>query len=93
MKNIKLYEEFLSEHYGENTPGMKMRKTFNKPTEPKEPFKRDFTAEERKAMHDNFPLHSWSKIDSDGKIVLGGGEESRGKFYITEDDLKKLTSK
>ena len=68
----------------------KLIKQFEKPTNPVMPFKRDFTAEETKAMHQHFPMYSWSKIDAEGKIVLGGGEEARGSVYITEEDLKKL---
>lgn len=54
------------------------------------PFKRSFTKEEREKMFIHFKNHSWSDIDSKGMIILGGGEESCGLYYITEKDLNRL---
>lgn len=74
--------------------GDAIKKKFElRPAYPVPPFKRDFTKEESKALHVFFPLHSWSNIDADGRIVLGGGEEARGWYYITEEDLAKLVQK
>jgi len=70
--------------------GNSLRKEFNQITEPKLPFKRKLTAEELKILYLHFGGHSWSHIDADGLIVLGGGEYSAGKFYITEEDLNSL---
>ena len=70
--------------------GESIRKKFDTFTEPVEPFKRDFTENERNLMYKHFKGHSWSNIDYTGKIVLGGGEDSAGLYYITEDDLKLL---
>lgn len=67
--------------------GNLLRKNFTKSQSPKEPFKREFTYEERKFMYTNFKNHSWSKIDADGLIILGGGMEEAGMYYITERDL------
>ncbi len=68
-------------------------KTFTEPTYPAQPFKREFTEAESTAMRTNFPQFSWSNIDANGIIVLGGGKESRGLYYITEDDLLSLVNK
>lgn len=93
-KNIKVNESEVEISEMKTTAaqsiGDNIKKKFNKITEPKEPFKRDFTQEETKTLFKCFPMHSWSKIDADGNIVLGGGQDSRGMYYITEDDLKKL---
>ena len=70
--------------------GESIRKKFNTFTEPVKPFKRDFTKNERNLMYKHFKNHSLSNIDSTGKIVLGGGEDSAGLYYITEGDLKLL---
>lgn len=86
MKYLKLFEGFLLE----STEAMKLVKTFDKPMMPKEPYKRDLTKEENDAMMMHYPMYSWSQIDANGNIVLGGGTEGRGKFYITEEDLKKV---
>lgn len=76
-----------------NSPlGNSIRKEFPKPTYPQKPFRRILMKKEHEMMHKHFPNHSWSDfVDAGGKIVLGGGEEERGSFYITEEDLKKLT--
>lgn len=66
------------------------KKSYERFHEPVEPFKRDFTKEERLKLFHHFQNHSFSKIDANGHIILGGGEESAGKFYITEEDLKQL---
>jgi len=88
-KTVRINESEVS-FVNESTEAMKLVKQFDKPTLPKEPIKRDLTEEETEAMNMHFPMYSWSKIDADGNIVLGGGIEARGKFYITEDDLKKV---
>lgn len=86
MKYLKLFEGFLSE----STEAMQLVKTFETPRVPEEPMKRDLTDDEKEAMRMHFPMYSWSNIDSNGNIVLGGGTNGRGKFYITEDDLMKV---
>jgi hypothetical protein len=86
MKIIKLYEEFNISRFGDL-----QKKRFDKPTAPEEPFKRKLTDEETKKMFKYFPTHSWcSSIDNQNRIILTGGEDKEGMFYITEDDLKKL---
>ena len=89
-KLVNINESEVSVNINESSEAMALVKKFDTPTYPVEPFKRKFTEEETKAMHKHFPMYSWSKIDAEGKIVLGGGEEARGKVYITEEDLKKL---
>jgi hypothetical protein len=86
MKNIKSYTDFLNEEVGEKFS----KRRFGEATWPEKPFKREFTKEERDFLHRNFSEHSWSNIDNKGRIILGGGEEARGLFYITEEDLKKF---
>lgn len=74
-----------------NSPiGNSIRKEFHQFTKPKLPFKRKFTKEERKILYSHFGGHSWSDIDANWLIVLGGGEDSGGKYYITEEDLASL---
>jgi len=85
MKHIKLFEEFSAHSFRGSKKYPK--REFEKITEPKEPFKRDLTKKERDFMYKYFADHSWSNVDADGYIVLGGGEEGPGKFYITEEDL------
>lgn len=70
--------------------GELLRKEFATPQFPKKPIKRELTDEEIKIMYKHFNNHSWSNIDADGKIILGGGEEDCGSYYITEEDLKQL---
>lgn len=70
--------------------GDKFKKSFKTPTEPELPFKRKLTADETKKMNKYFPTHSFSSVDAKGRIILGGGMEKKGKYYITENDLKKL---
>lgn len=86
MKHVKLFEAFLLE----STEAMNLVRTFDTPRVPDEPIKRELTDEEQEAMNMHFPMYSWSPIDANGNIVLGGGMSARGKFYITEDDLKKV---
>lgn len=44
-------------------------------------------------MRDNFSIYSYtSRIDKNGYIILSGGGEDGGLYYITEDDLKKYMS-
>lgn len=74
-----------------NSPaGSRLIKTFSKVEYPKLPYKRDLTEEENKVMYKNFLNHSWSAIDANGNIVLGGGESAAGMYYITEQDLRYL---
>lgn len=82
MKHIKLFEEFLD-------PTVKQfrKREFDKFEAPIEPIKRKLSKEETKFMFRHFPEHSWSDVDAEGRIILGGGESPMGKFYITEDDL------
>jgi len=95
MKNIKNYDDFLNEregNYPENSPeGEKLKKMFGQFTAPEKPFKRKLTKEEQGKLFHHFPLHSFSDVDATGKIVLGGGESERGKFYLNEEDLEKLS--
>lgn len=89
VSNIKNWKD-VSESVNESTEAMKMVKTFPAPQHPKDPIKRELTEEENEAMRMHFPVYSWSNIDADGNIVLGGGTSDKGKFYITEEDLKKV---
>jgi hypothetical protein len=73
--------------FGSTSPFPKRQ--FDRATSPVKPFRRKLTKVEENFLRINFPYHSWSDVDATGKIVLGGGEEERGMFYITEDDLKK----
>jgi hypothetical protein len=70
--------------------GTLIRKRFSEPTLPVEPFKRVLNVEERVKMYKHFSNHSWSNVDATGKIVLGGGEEAEGLYYINEEDLSQL---
>jgi len=88
-KNLNPYKS-LKESMNESTEAMALVKKFTQPTFPVEPFKRKLTDVETKAMHIEYPMYSWSDVDAEGKIVLGGGMEARGKFYIEEADLKKV---
>ena len=97
MKHIKLFEEFgfddefdddeAAEYDDYHSTEKYPKREFDEPTEPKEPFKRKLTDEENKFMFRQFPEHSWSMVDADGFIILGGGESSMGVYYITEEDL------
>jgi hypothetical protein len=87
MKNIKTFDNFLTEI---NTYERFPKRSFGKFTEPEEPFKRELTKQETDFMFRNFNNHSWSNVDATGKIVLGGGEEGAGMYYITEEDLEKF---
>ena len=65
-------------------------KRFAKPQMP-HGMKRDFTSDETRVLRIVFGrLFSWSPIDLDGHIVLGGGEEASGIYYITEQQFEKL---
>lgn len=79
-----------------NTPsitiGELLKKSFGKFTEPSLPFKRELTKEETMLMYKYFKNHSWSDIDANSNILLGGGESSKGIYYITEKDLNFLKS-
>lgn len=65
-------------------------KSFNQITFPQLPFKRELNEEEKKIMYTHFQNHSFSNIDKNGVIVLGGGEADCGRYYITEKDLVGL---
>jgi hypothetical protein len=88
--NLSPYKSVNESEVNESTEAMNLVKTFDSPRVPDEPFKRELTKEETAAMNMHFPMYAWSNIDANGNIVLGGGMSSRGKFYITEDDLKKV---
>jgi len=101
MKHIKLFEEFgFDDEFDEDEAAQYddyhsiekfPKKEFDKPTEPKKPYKRSLTDKESEFMRNAFPNHSFTlDIDADGFIILGGGEGPLGKFYITEDDLVKF---
>lgn len=86
MKHLNKFESFRN-----STTGESLRKKFDKPTAPERPFRRKLTKEESKKMYKHFQNHSWSNyIDNKGRIILGGGEEESGMFYINEEDLDKL---
>ena len=70
--------------------GNSLRKKFQNFTYPTLPFKRELTDSESEAMYLHFRGHSWSDIDANGNIILGGGESAAGKYYITEQDLASL---
>ena len=72
--------------------GNLIRKQYLTPTSPEEPFKRKLTAPEARVMRLHFRNHGYSSIDNRGHIVLNGGCEMRGLYYITEDDLEKLVN-
>jgi len=59
---------------------------FEEPEQPTTPL----TEEQREKMQTYFPNHSYSKLDAKGRILLGGGEEPRGKFYTTPEILEQL---
>lgn len=88
MSRIQKFEEFqrTNESFSERFP----KRSFDKFTAPERPEKRNLTKEESTFMYRNFKNHSWSNIDAKGRIILGGGEEEMGKFYITEEDLEKF---
>lgn len=88
MKHIKPLKEF----FFFNQPEL-LKKKFNSPTSPSLPFKRDLTDDESEIMLKAFPTHSFSNIDSEGRILLGGGMGDEALFYITEDDLEELKKK
>lgn len=71
--------------------GEAIRKSLAVFTAPTKPFKRSLTAEETAKMYKHFRNHSWSNIDAEGRIILGGGEHEEGKFYILEGDLELLS--
>ena len=86
MKKLKTFENFMNSKSGES-----LIKEYDKHTLPSEPYKRSLTDEENRVMLKNFQNHSWStNIDSNGHIILGGGEGEGGYYYITEDDLNSL---
>lgn len=70
--------------------GYVLRKQSAKLISPKEPFKRKLTPEEKRKMNYFFKFHSYSAVDADNRIILGGGEEARGMYWITPEDLEKL---
>jgi hypothetical protein len=87
MKYIKLFNEsFKNSTYGDS-----IKKRFREPTYPEKPFQRDLTSDEKSKMRKHFSNHSWSQVDNKGRIILGGGEEARGLFYINVEDLGKLS--
>lgn len=87
-------EEGLYESMMPKKSFVDIRKRLQKPEAPKRPFKRDFTKEEYHALMNAFgDMHGWSKIDADGRIILNGGAEERGLYYITEDDLADLVKR
>ena len=56
---------------------------------PKEPLT-SLTEEQKEKLQSYFSEHSFSKIDANGRIILGGGEEPDGKFYTTPEILEQL---
>ena len=71
--------------------GNTIKRKFETWHSPVEPFKREFNEIEEKALRANFEVtHSWSNIDAEGNIILGGGEYAEGMYYITETDLSQL---
>ncbi len=70
--------------------GNNLRKSFSVFTEPILPFKRKLSEDETQKMYRHFADHSWSHVDATGKIILGGGEDSAGMYYINENDLTHL---
>jgi hypothetical protein len=89
MKHVKLYENFNKfdrvedeAHHKEIYPKLKFDE-ITIPLEPLEPLsdvQRDF-------LYRNYPTHSFSNIDVQGRIILGGGHSRGGMYYITENDL------
>jgi hypothetical protein len=91
LDKIKNNEDYSATTTGFNpsTKAQLMIKRFKTLTFPQEPFKREYTEEEKEALNDYFAEYSHSKIGADGKIVLSGGIPGEpGIYYITEDDLK-----
>ena len=87
MKHIKLFNE----EFRNSSDGDSIKKRFSEPTHPEMPFQRKLTSDEQKKMYKHFSNHSWSDVDNKGRIILGGGEEARGLFYINVEDLDKLS--
>jgi hypothetical protein len=71
--------------------GNSIKQEYHIYTRPADIRKREFTVDECDAMFYNFhDTHSWSYINPNGHIILGGGESEGGNFYITEKDLYQL---
>ena len=86
MKYVKTFEDFGGGGYKNIDVPIRH---FNEITTP-DGVKRDFTKEEIKVLFKYYSNYSWSKPDNNGYIIFGGGEEARGKYYITEKDLTDL---
>lgn len=63
---------------------------FNTPTRPTLPYVRKLNEQEVKVMFKHFPHYSFSHVDSNNRILLGGGEGDIAMSYITEDFLNSL---
>jgi hypothetical protein len=83
---IKKFDSFVNEQLKEERFPKRDLGHFE---DPEEPIKRKLTSEEQRFMLHNFPYHSYSNVDAKGRIILGGGESNRGRYYITEEDLAK----
>lgn len=71
--------------------GESLVKSFGKITSPILPLKRKLTYEEICLLNKHLCIYSWSNVDNNGHILLGNGKDEEAMFYITEDDLKKLS--
>ena len=94
MKHLKSFNE-INESIRDEMTGKLTEKypkrELDKPTEPAEPFKRKLTDKELDFLGKFFKTHSWSlSIDAEGRIILGGGTEGGGKYYITEEDISNF---
>jgi hypothetical protein len=73
------------------TLGNALMKKLDKPKwESEVQIKRTLTDKEAYTMRKNYPLHSWTQVDTNGLVLLGGGLFP-ALYYITEYDLEILT--
>lgn len=65
-------------------------RSYDKPSEPRNPYSRRITEEEERKLKEHFSDFSFStSVDANGHIHLGGGEQFC-MYYTTPEDLKIL---
>lgn len=86
MRYIKTFELFSG------SIGDTIKRKFDEPTEPNLPFKRKLTQEENNKMLVHFKKVFWTDVDSDNKIIiLENKNDKKGIYYLTVDDINKLS--